>query len=153
MLSAQLAAKCLKRIVSEAPSPIHKLIRTILFGIRSWFFDINYKELTKEQLFNLLKDFKKYLEQYGLHYENEYFDCDDFAVALKNFAVVNYKTNGVGIALGILKKDGEVLGGHAWNIAILDNGDIVYIEPQTCEHFYSNKSPDGFEYELLVVVW
>ena len=45
VLSAQLAAKCLKRVVREAPSPLHKLIRAILFGVRSWFFDIEYDVL------------------------------------------------------------------------------------------------------------
>jgi len=153
MLSFMLAKRLMERVVKESPSPLHKLIRVILFAARSWFFDINYRELAKEQLWRMLEDFRRYLEQYGLHYENEYFDCDDFAVAFKNFAVVHYKTNGVGIALGILRKDGKVLGGHAWNVAVLDNGDIVYIEPQTCEYFYSNKSSDGFEYELLAVVW
>jgi len=153
MLSFTLASKLLRRVISEAPTPLHKLIRAILFNIRSWFFDLFYFPLSKKQLSKLLDDFKRYLEEYCLHYENELFDCDDFALAFKHFATVHFKTNAVGVALGMLKKDGKVLGGHAWNVVLLGNGNIVYVEPQTCEIIYGNVSLDGFEYELQAVVW
>jgi len=165
VLSVQLAAKCLKRIVSEAPSPVHKLVRAILFGVRSWFFDVIYYPISEEELKQLLQEFRDWLREHGLHYENEVFDCEDFALAFKVFVTVRKKTNAVGLALGILKTtkvydldSGEeyeerVLGGHGWNIVLLSNGELVYVEPQTCEYFRGCESPDGFIYELLAVVW
>ena len=165
VLLAQLMLKCLKRVASEAPSTLHRLIRTILFGVRSWFFDLVYYPISEEQLKQLLRDFRRYLEEHNLHYENDLFDCEDFAIAFKHFAAVYYKTNAVGLALGILKTtkvydleseeeyEEQVLGGHGWNIVLLTSGELVYVEPQTCEYFRSNVSPDGFIYELLAVAW
>jgi len=165
VLSAQLAAKCLRRVVKESPSSIHKLIRAILFSIRSWFFDLEYYPISEEELQSLLREFKDWLREHGLHYENEVFDCEDFALAFKVFVTVRKKTNAVGLALGLLKTtkvydldseeehEEQVLGGHGWNIVLLNDGSLVYVEPQTCEYFYGDESPDGFIYELLAVVW
>jgi len=165
MFSFQLASKLLRRVVSEAPTPIHKLIRAILFAVRSWLFDLVYYPIPEGGLIELIEDFKKYIKDNNLHYENDVFDCDDFALAFKNYVTVKMKTNAVGIALGILKAgkvhdletgeehEEQVLGGHAWNIVLLTSGELVYVEPQTCEYFRGNTSPDGFIYELLAVVW
>jgi len=163
--SFELASKCIRRVVKEAPTLLHKLVRAVLFAARSWFFDLVYYPISEEKLKQLLQDFKKYLEEHSLHYENEVFDCEDFAIAFKHFAAVYYKTNAVGLALGLLKTtkvydleaeeehEEQVLGGHGWNIVLLTSGELVYVEPQTCEYFRGNESPDGFTYELLAVVW
>ena len=165
MFSFMLASKLLRRVIKEAPSPLHKLIRAILFAVRSWLFDLYYYSISEKELKQLLQEFKKWLREHDLDYENDVFDCEDFALAFKVFVTVRKKTNAVGLALGILKTskvhdleageeyEEQVLGGHGWNIVLLASGELVYVEPQTCEYFRGNKSPDGFIYELLAVAW
>jgi len=131
-----------------------KLLRYIMFFFRSWFFDLKYKTISLSELEQILREYDQYLKRYKLEYEIDYFDCDDYAVTFKAFATRRTKANSVGIAIGIVSKPDEgILGGHAWNIVILDNGNIVFVEPQTREWFEPNVSSDGFIYELQAVIW
>jgi len=149
----ELFYKCARKVIATTPSPLHKLIRALLFGVRSWFFDVWYEPTTLEELRQALEGFKSLLEEHGIEYLPDSFDCDDFAMSFKVYFALERKKNSVGLALGVIKQNGKVLGGHAWNIAILEDGNLVFIEPQTFETFTGNISPDGFEYELMAVIW
>ncbi len=148
------------------------IIRRIMFIARSWFFDLEYTTIPEWLLQEALQEWKKQVLD-KLHYIGESFDCDDFSrhfmVWLKDwingngiiceYAPKQYQIkqfNGVGMALGVLSKNGRVLGGHAWNIVLITNSDgepeLVYVEPQIGEYFRGSVSPDGFTYTLQAVI-
>ena len=147
------------------------IVRRILFVIRSQLYDLEYNTIPEWLLKKALQEWKsKVLD--NLHYVGESFDCDDFArhfmVWLKDWVCGNgiicsfapeneqiKQFNAVGMAIGLLFKDGQILGGHAWNIVLITNSngeaELVYVEPQIGEYFRGNISPDGFQYELQAV--
>ena len=151
MLSFELMWKCAKKAMSDTTNPLAKIVRLILFFLRSWFFDLEYKEFTMQEFQEVVNKFRQWCEEKQLHYKYEYFDCDDFAMEFKSFCAREFNHNGVIIALGMVSKDGRVLGGHAWNIVIIE-GRLYYFEPQTFELIDGNTSTDGFKYELMAVV-
>jgi len=154
VLMPELAARVIDKVAQTADKWYIKLIRMILFGVRSQFFDMRYKTATISELHRMLDDYWKWLEEHEKQYLNEFFDCDDFALTFKAFTTMKYNTNAIGMAIGIVRdKQGNLLGGHAWNIAILPTKTIVFIEPQTKEVFMGNETQDGWKYELICVIW
>jgi len=150
----ELAGRVLDKVAQTCGKWYYKLARLVLFGIRSQFFDMKYKTITITELKQALDEFWEWLEEHDKSYLKEYFDCDDFALAFKVFMTMKYNTNAVGVAIGIVKdENGNILGGHAWNIAVLSNKSIVFIEPQTKEIFIENQTSDGWIYELMSVLW
>lgn len=133
------------------------ILNKMLFGVKSIFFDIMYKTLNDTDIIKLLDDYRRVIEENKLSYEFEYFDCDDFALLFKAFASMKYRTNGVGLAIGLVKLPDGSIGGHAWNIAVRSDLTIVHIEPQTCEVLKRVNgrviSEDGFEYMLQYVIY
>ncbi len=147
------------------------IVKRILFVIRSQLYDLEYNTIPEWLLKQALQEWKsKVLDK--LHYVGETFDCDDFArhfmVWLKDwingngiiceFAPKNEQIkqfNAVGMAIGLLYKDGRLLGGHAWNIVLITNSDgepeLVYVEPQIAEMFRGTTTSDGFDYELQAI--
>jgi len=152
-LLPELIYKCAVLCCSTASNKIRGAIRALLFTMRSWFFDVRYKSISYSDLRKTLDEYAKWLDENQIEYISEYFDCDDYALTFKSFVTAKMKVNAVGIALGMLKKDNVVLGGHAWNICLLDTGELVFVEPQTREIMIGNESPDGFVYELQAVIW
>ena len=152
-LAPELIYKCSRMVWSTTSGKLWKVVRVLLFNVRSWFFDLKYKSIGFTELREALQRYASMLEESQLEYTSDYFDCDDYALTFKSFVTKHYRTNAVGIALGLLRKGGEVLGGHAWNIALMSDGDLVFVEPQTREIIYGNVSSDGYEYELQAVVW
>ena len=148
----ELRAKLSKIVWNQYRNPFKKLIATLMFNFRSWLFDLFYKSFDYEELGKAIQIFRDYIESHNLHYEFDYFDCDDFALLFKALTSAKLNSNAVGIALGLVCKDNELLGGHAWNIVLLNN-ELWYFEPQTLELFFGNLSSDGFKYELLAVLW
>ncbi len=75
-------------------------------------------------------------------YEANRFDCDDYALILAgklarwSAGIIHVKYTG--------KKGVDKY--HALNIAVLDNGKVVYIEPQTDEIFLANS-----DYEITFI--
>jgi len=137
------------------------IFRRILFFARSWFFDLQYYSIKLEDLQEALEKWREYVLD-NLEYMPEIFDCDDFALWFKTW-LQSYMHeekhkpfNGVGIALGNVFKDGELLGGHAWNIVLVDVGGttcIMFVEPQLGELLSSTmRSSDGYEYVLQAVI-
>ena len=147
------------------------IFKRVLFVIRSQLYDLEYNSIPLWLLEEALKEWRKQVLD-RLHYVGESFDCDDFArhfmVWLKDWICGNgiicsfappseqiKQFNGVGMAIGLLFKDGELLGGHAWNIVLVtdDSGEpmLVYVEPQIGEWFSGNRSPDGMDYELQAI--
>jgi|GEM_PF-5363682 len=154
ILMPELAGRVMDKVSQTSDKWYYKLIRLVLFGIRSQFFDVRYKTITIYELEQALNEFWEWLEEHEKDYQNEFFDCDDFALAFKVFMSMRYNTNAVGVAIGIVKdENGNILGGHAWNIAVLTNKTIVFIEPQTKEVFIENRTRDGWKYELISVLW
>jgi len=172
---AQVYAMAMKKFNDQFQgSWIKKLlyvVKRILFIIRSQLYDLEYNTIPEWLLQKALQEWRKQVLD-KLKYIGETFDCDDFArhfmVWLKDwingsgiiceFAPKNEQIkqfNAVGMAIGLLFKDGELLGGHAWNIAIITNNsgepELVFIEPQTATYFRGNQSDDGFIYELQAI--
>lgn len=136
------------------------IFRRLYFLIRSWFFDIEYIPVDMQKLEEALEDWKETVLNY-LQYIPEIQDCDDFAMYFKTwlqkwtFENTNTPSNGVGIAIGLVSKDGELLGGHAWNIVLVrtDQGEkVVFVEPQLGEIINNNRSDDGYDYVLQAVI-
>jgi len=150
----ELRAKLSKIVWNQYSNPFKKLVSTLLFNLRSWLFDLYYKSFNNETLSIAIQYFRDYIESHNLHYEFDFFDCDDFALLFKALTSARMNTNAVGIALGLIYKDNQLLGGHAWNIILL-NGELWYFEPQTLELFTVENavSSDGFKYELQAVIW
>lgn len=137
------------------------IFRRVLFFLRSWFMDLEYNTMSEELLAQLLNEWKNNVLP-NLHYSGECFDCDDYAryfqVWLKQKAEEAGLAcfNGVGLALGVLyTPDGEVAGGHAWNIVLAHDSQgqakLYYVEPQLGE-IVDGQASDGFQYELMAVI-
>ena len=154
--------KRLYDIISQQYSGIWKWIMRILFWLRSWFFDLEYKGIPKDKIEELLDYWKTYILPV-LHYEIDVFDCDDYAMEFVAFVKKKLaldhgiKVNGVGIAIGTVCLSDGTCGKHAWNLAIIDN-DIKFIEPQLGEilEWDSNekvfKASDKIKYWLEAVI-
>lgn len=137
------------------------IFRRLMFFMRSWFFDVMYYSVNVDDLIDALSYWRKYVLE-NIEYLPEVFDCDDFATYFKVwlqswiYASKGIRVNGVGIALGVVYKDGRLLGGHAWNIVLVDNGGrqyVLFVEPQLGEIITSNNiSSDGWKYELQAVI-
>jgi len=163
--SAQLIDMIIKRFKDQygnsLTSKILWILRRVLFFMRSWFFDLFYYSISIDDLMEALKDWKNEVLDI-IEYLPEVFDCDDFAVYFKSWlqswarAKKCKAFNGVGIAIGMLFKDYQPVGGHAWNIVLVHSGSrvyIVYVEPQLGEIIpESNISSDGYEYYLQAVI-
>jgi len=71
-------------------------------------------------------------------YVAEYFDCDDYAFALKSHFAEQHQINGIGVVIDPISR-------HAYNIALVHEDTTVIrcyiIEPQTDEVFPINKRP------------
>jgi len=152
----ELYRKLLKILKMNSSSYIEYVFRRILFSFRSWIFDELYYPVSLDALLDAL-DYWRTEVLPGLVYTPEVMDCDDFAIQFINFIRrylynnYNEETNSIGIALGVIYKSNELLGGHAWNI-ILVNNSVYFIEPQLGEILLNLKSSDGFKYKLLAVI-
>ena len=162
--SAQLITMILQKFRDQyGESLLSKILwifRRIMFFARSWFFDIFYYSIKLEDLEDALEDWKEQILD-DISYLPEVFDCDDFAQLFKIWLMewakdnLNEHINGVGLALGIVSKEGRILGGHAWNIVLVDTDEgtkIVYVEPQLGEIIEGDTSSDGFTYTLQAVI-
>ena len=148
----ELRYRLSKKITSQYTNPLKKILYVLLFNFRSWFFDIFYKSFSQETFNALVQRYRDFIENYDLQYEFEYFDCDDFALLFKALSSAWFNNNGVGLAIGLVYKDGKLLGGHAWNLVLI-NDKIYNFEPQIYELFDGDTTSDGFKYELLAVIW
>ena len=150
----ELRIKVSRIILSQYKNPLKKILSLILLHLRWWPFDLHYKTFSRASFNVAVKYFKDFIESHNLHYEYEFFDCEDFALLFKAITAAKLNTNAVGIAIGLLRKDGKLLGGHAWNIVLIDN-ELYYFEPQTYELFdvKTATTSDGFKYELQGVIW
>jgi len=163
--SAQLIAMVLSIFKDQyGESLLSKILwvfRRLLFFMRSWFFDIFYYSIKLEDLEDALEDWKTQVLD-DISYLPEVFDCDDFAQLFKIWLMqwaknnLNQHINGVGLALGVVSKEGRILGGHAWNIVLVSTDEgmkLVYVEPQLGEIIEGDTSSDGFTYTLQAVIF
>lgn len=92
--------------------------------------------------FKTLKDLYRFLQYSKLNtirYVAEYWDCDDFAQALKAQAHRHYRINGIGYVI-------DHAAGHAYNLAVLGDGQLVVIEPQSDRVFKFEEIQNGQPY-------
>ena len=150
----ELRAKVSKLVWNQYTNPIKKLLAVLLLNLRWWPFDVFYKTFNKDTFNAAVDYFKDYVESHNLHYEFDFFDCEDFALLFKAIIAAKMNTNAIGIAIGLVYKGGKLLGGHAWNIVLI-NDELYYFEPQTYELFDTKTATtsDGFKYELQGVIW
>jgi len=95
-----------------------------------------------------------------IFYQEEKFDCDNFALVFSSFMSLLYGLNSAGIATGIMRdaKTKEIIGGHAYNILVADvDGEVklfVY-EPQNDDLVEASNSAQvgGTLYETKLVWW
>jgi len=161
MVSANAVVDAIRKkyICSNSKNPLC-IIRRIIFGMRSWIFDTEYIPIDEQVLNEALAKWKTEVLS-TISYQEEIWDCDDFASYFKGwmqkYLVIDkgVHVNGIGIALGMVydKKTGENLGGHAWNIVLVSKPvgfDIKFIEPQTGIVF--DHGTNTWEYELMAVI-
>jgi len=136
------------------------IIKGIMFATRSWIFDTEYIPVDEQVLNEALAKWKNEVLS-NLVYKPEIWDCDDYASLFKawlqKYLVFEkqLRINAVGIALGRVydKKTGELLGGHAWNIVLVNKPvgfDVKFVEPQVGIVF--DHDTDTWEYELMAVI-
>ena len=148
---SDLISLCSKEV--KGSNPIDTFFSKILFSYRSVFFDERYKTVKEHELRSIIDFYKDIIESNKLHYEKDYFDCDDFALVFKSIASSHFNTNAIGIALGLVVLPDGRYGMHAWNVAVTDNKEILHIEPQLFEIVKNNVSSDKFKYYLKWVIW
>lgn len=71
------------------------------------------------------------------------FDCDDFAFAFKVACQEAHRMGAGtsdGLAVGVVFFCPDKGGGHAINFAVVDNNEVIFIEPQTGERICLSKS-------------
>jgi len=165
VLQPQLIMMILQRFKDQfGDTLVSKLLwifRRIMFLARSWFFDLQYYSIKLEELQEALEKWKEYVLD-NIQYLPEIFDCDDFAMYFKTWLQsyvmqeMDKPFNGVGVAIGYVFKDGKLLGGHAWNIVLVDVSSttcILFVEPQLGELLSPTmRSSDGYEYVLQAVI-
>jgi len=108
------------------------------------FFDDDYKTTTLEEY----KRFIQYSKVNWLTYESEYFDCDDFAIALwGEFTKTKYWS---GLAFGEISVHNKKTDGcHALNIFITNDEAVYYCEPQNDSIFLLNSKPEYEPYYIM----
>lgn len=131
-----------------------------------WYnkFALAYRSQLYDQFYNpaTTSELKTFLSYWSsdvlpqLCYTAEAFDCDDFAFLFKALMVKYTKKNCCFFVVGRLYKDGELLGGHAFNAVLTADGDVVFVEPQIAEALSvvgkEVFSSDGYEYEVLWIL-
>lgn len=147
------------------------IIPKILFGLRSWFFDVRYKPIPRDTFAYYLDIWKRKILP-NLHYRYDYWDCDDFAEFFASWMKLMTGTNGVGMSIGVVKTPQGVYR-HAWNGALVmkDNIELVFVEPQTGDIVFMNtplvpsagvktlgrtiiaNGKDEWKYKLRAVIW
>jgi len=165
ILQPQLIMMILQRFKDQfGDTLVSKLLwifRRLMFLARSWFFDLQYYSIKLEELQEALEKWKEYVLD-NIQYLPEIFDCDDFAMYFKTWLQsyvmheLDKPFNGVGVVLGAVLKDGQLLGGHAWNLVLVDVSGttcILFVEPQLGELLSPTlRSSDGYEYVLQAVI-
>ena len=96
--------------------------------------DRDYSCITRATLFDeLCPWYKEQLAKYGVFKWEDTHDCDDFARSFPVFAQFAYRQKtmikGQGVAIGECWFN-RPEGGHAINFAIIENKDVIFIEPQ-----------------------
>ena len=100
--------------------------------------DSNYGVPTSKYL---TEDFSKFyeakLQEMGLNEWNPSWDCDDFAQQFHVMArwahFATQKSMAESLSVGVIYFENDQ-GGHAINIAVVDNNKVIFIEPQTAAH-------------------
>ena len=70
-------------------------------------------------------------------YRSDTWDCDKFAVRFKSQCDLHFGLNSVGIVI-------DYASGHAYNLAVLSDGNIMLLEPQSDQIFCWTLRPKQF---------
>lgn len=102
------------------------------------FTDSTYLKPTKKWLLgSFSKTFKKKVFGWSLWKWKPSFDCDNFSTLFYSFAQVCHAksiNNDIeGLTVGEFWYKDKNSGYHAINICIVENREIIFIEPQTCK--------------------
>lgn len=102
------------------------------------FSDRSYVCIDKNWLLITYKfEFRRFCNKYLLKYRPEAFDCDNFARCYANYLDILHSATPdapvCGIAIAEFHYVTDAGGGHAINLAICNNKEFVFIEPQTCD--------------------
>ncbi|MCD6406901.1 lectin MOA-related protein [Candidatus Aerophobetes bacterium] len=109
-----------------------------------------------------LEDWKKFITEdlvNFLRYKLDHFDCDNFSTTFKAHIAEYYGINGIGVALGALYKDDQLLGYHSYNILLAreeEKNKLICYEPQTDEQKdfeYEVKMSTGVVYRTDLILW
>jgi len=147
-----------KKYVCGDTNTIICIFRKLLYNARTWYFDMTYIPIPLEILNEALSKWKAEVLP-TLKYQSEIWDCDDYASYLKGWLQrylvfeKQLQVNGVGIALGVVYDENGEVGGHAWNIVLLEKpvgAEVKFIEPQTGQLF--DDSTDKWRYVLEAVI-
>lgn len=138
-----------KELYYKVLSRVDGFFSKLLFGIRSWFFDEEYYSIDSSTFNKLLERWRNILK--NLHYVADKWDCDDYAEYFASVMKLWSKTNGCGMALGILC-EGDTCGGHAWNICLVGN-EVIEVEPQVGQLVTELEKTYNIKYKLKAVLW
>lgn len=127
----------------------------LALACRSQLYDEYYDPASREELRTFLS-YWSYDVLPQLVYTHETFDCDDFAFLFKALMVKYTRKNCCFFVVGRLYKDGELLGGHAFNAVAIVDREVLFVEPQIGEVLTAVdkrlRSTDGYEYEVLWIL-
>ena len=138
-----------KELYYRVANRVDGLFSKLLFGIRSWFFDEEYYSIDSSMFNKLLERWRNILK--NLHYVVDKWDCDDYAEYFASVMKSWSKTNGCGVATGILC-EGKICERHAWGICLVD-GEIVEVEPQLGKPVTELEKTYNIKYKLKAVIW
>lgn len=118
------------------PERIQELLDCAGIGIEAKFVDDIYAQIDKEWLSTyFVISLRSFIELYNIRYSKNGFDCDNYARTAANWAdILHLNTPNApkaGIAIGEFCYTMDSGGGHAVNVAICNNGEVVFFEPQT----------------------
>jgi len=91
-----------------------------------YFFDNIYYYPDGKTWANILWDVLSGMPSYVA----DRWDCEDYSLLTKTRIGERYKINGIGVAIG-----DSPLGYHAWNVLLMDENTLKYLEPQTGDVF------------------
>lgn len=118
------------------PERIQELLDISGIGVDAVFFDDMFAQVDKHWIETVLKDsFNDFRARYKIAYNTQAFDCENFSRLYANWAdILHSRTPGhpvSGIAIGTFAFTRDDGLNHAINIAICNNGEVVFIEPQS----------------------
>lgn len=132
-LEALLGMQPVPEIVLEECDPLWIREKVQLLNVQWLQMDGRYFCTSEEDFLNVVA--WDWTDSYT--YKRDTWDCDKFAVRFKSQCDLHFGLNSVGIVI-------DYKSGHAYNLVVLDEGNIMLVEPQSDQIFCWTLRPKQF---------